>query len=33
MRLPGWLVRLIVPATLVLTSAALAGWKWEIVTH
>jgi hypothetical protein len=33
MRLPGWLVRTLVPATLVLTSAALGGWKWELVPH
>jgi hypothetical protein len=29
MHLPRWLVRFSMPATLILASAALGGWKWE----
>jgi hypothetical protein len=31
MHLPTWFVRVIAFTTLVLASAAMGGWKWEII--
>jgi hypothetical protein len=33
MRLRNRLVRLLVPLTLIATSAVLGGWKWETFPH